>query len=86
MTIIPARRADHCRECGAKIVPGQRINYGGPGAVTHEQCQAINAAPRRGRSTSPRYGRGRYAYTSTGARMSNRYSRCEDAPCCGCCD
>jgi hypothetical protein len=27
-----------------------------------------------------------YAYTSSGARMSSRYGRCEDAPCCGCCD
>ena len=27
-----------------------------------------------------------YAYTSGGARMTSRYGRCEDAPCCGCCD
>ena len=27
-----------------------------------------------------------YARTSSGARLSNRYGRCEDAPCCGCCD
>ena len=27
-----------------------------------------------------------YAYSSSGARMSNRYGRCIDAPCCGCCD
>lgn len=26
-----------------------------------------------------------YAYTSSGARMTSR-GRCEDAPCCGCCD
>lgn len=26
------------------------------------------------------------AYTTTGARLSSRYGRCEDAPCCGCCD
>jgi hypothetical protein len=29
---------------------------------------------------------GKYAYTGSGARMTNRYQRCEDAPCCGCCD
>lgn len=29
---------------------------------------------------------GKYAYTSTGARMTDRARRCEDAPCCGCCD
>jgi hypothetical protein len=27
-----------------------------------------------------------YACTSTGARMTSRQGRCEDAPCCGCCD
>jgi hypothetical protein len=32
------------------------------------------------------YRGGKYAYTSSGARMTNRYRRCEDAPCCGCCD
>jgi len=26
------------------------------------------------------------AYTASGARMTSRYGRCEDAPCCGCCD
>jgi hypothetical protein len=29
---------------------------------------------------------GRYAYTGSGARMTSRQGRCEDAPCCGCCD
>ena len=29
---------------------------------------------------------GRYGYTSSGARVTERSSRCEDAPCCGCCD
>jgi hypothetical protein len=28
----------------------------------------------------------RHGYTSGGARMTSRYGRCEDAPCCGCCD
>jgi hypothetical protein len=27
-----------------------------------------------------------YAYTLSGARMTSRRGRCEDAPCCGCCD
>jgi hypothetical protein len=26
------------------------------------------------------------AYTASGARMTSRQGRCEDAPCCGCCD
>jgi hypothetical protein len=38
-------------------------------------------------SIGHRYGGiGKYAYTASGARMTDRASRCEDAPCCGCCD
>ena len=29
---------------------------------------------------------GKYAYTSGGARMTMSSRRCEDSPCCGCCD
>jgi hypothetical protein len=29
---------------------------------------------------------GKYAYTASGARMTVSSQRCEDAPCCGCCD
>jgi hypothetical protein len=28
----------------------------------------------------------KYAYTETGARVTVSSRRCEDAPCCGCCD
>ena len=28
----------------------------------------------------------RHARTASGARMTERSGRCEDAPCCGCCD
>lgn len=28
----------------------------------------------------------KYAYTAGGARMTVSSMRCEDAPCCGCCD
>jgi hypothetical protein len=75
--VMTARRADTCRAetCNAatrEIKAGSQISYGGPGAVTHEGCPAMDAP--RGRS------RGRSGYTSRG------YGRCEDAPCCGCCD
>lgn len=87
---ITARRAD---ECGAEqcteptraISAGELINYGGPGAVTHAACEPIEAqrrSPGRGRRG---YGR-RTGYTSSGARLTSRRGRCEDAPCCGCCD
>jgi hypothetical protein len=43
-----------------------------------------NAASRA--PLEPKTPRRSYAYTSGGARMTSRYGRCEDAPCCGCCD
>ena len=46
-------------------------------AATYAASHPASETPRRSRAT---------AYTSGGARMTNRYGRCEDAPCCGCCD
>ena len=89
--VITARRADECRaETCSKdaraIKAGERINYGGPGAVTHEACPAMDAPRSSNRGRRSRYGGSKYAYTSTGARMTMSSRRCEDAPCCGCCD
>ena len=71
--VITARRADYCRECQAGIKPGDRINYGGRGAVSCAECRPLA-------SVSTRYGRRVYGGVSATG------SRCEDAPCCGCCD
>ena len=49
-------------------------------AATAATYAAMNPA------SEARPARKSYAYSSSGARMSNRYGRCEDAPCCGCCD
>jgi hypothetical protein len=74
--VITARRADECRagtcEAGTRTISaGERINYGGPGAVSHAACEPISDPRRRYQGASRRYGyRG----------------KCEDAPCCGCCD
>lgn len=76
--VITARRADTCGDCAGSIRAGEQINYGGPGAVSHERCKPLESS----RGTRRRSG----AYASSGARMSSRYGRCEDAPCCGCCD
>lgn len=46
-------------------------------AAANPPSSAPSSAPARS---------GRYAYTSSGARMTDRFRRCEDAPCCGCCD
>ena len=72
--------------------------FGGPDARSEsERLAAVAAtyaavhAPRQSdpgddlRELSRRAG-GKYAYTSTGARMTMSSRRCEDAPCCGCCD
>lgn len=73
--VITARRADTCCDPACEstaIAAGTQINYGGPGAVTHESCTPLDA-PRRNS------GRGGY-------RRSSYYTRCnhEDYPCCGC--
>lgn len=70
--VITARRADRCRECGADISPGDRINYGGPGAISCEGCRPLA-------NVRTRYGRRVYG------GVENTGYRCEDAPCCGCC-
>jgi hypothetical protein len=57
-----------------------------PGEATSAVVQAADPKPTTSyRRNTYRRG-GRYAYTSSGARMTERSSRCEDAPCCGCCD
>lgn len=70
--VITARRADHCRECLGAIAAGDKINYGGPGAVSHEGCRPLQ-------NVSTKYGRQVYGGQSATGQ------RCEDAPCCGCC-
>jgi hypothetical protein len=58
-------------------------------AVTSERDRIADAAARYAatsvRETPARAG-SKYAYTSTGARVTLSSRRCEDAPCCGCCD
>ena len=44
------------------------------------------AASEPAAQTASRYSGSKYAYTSSGARMTMSSRRCEDAPCCGCCD
>ena len=51
----------------------------GPAVPERERIAAMAAA------FVPAASRDAYAY-SGGARMTSRRGRCEDAPCCGCCD
>lgn len=50
------------------------------------QTAARYAASEPAAQTASRYSGSKYAYTSGGARMTMSSQRCEDAPCCGCCD
>ncbi len=59
-------------------------------SATYLAMRALNAPKQADpgddlREVSRRAG-GKYAYTSTGARMTMSSQRCEDSPCCGCCD
>jgi len=78
--VITAKRAGTCGDCTKAIAAGERINYGGPGAVTHEACKPLDAA-RAPRNDRRRLARGQYGYRG----YAGYSSRCEDAPCCGCC-
>ena len=67
----------------------ERGKFGGEGGARPEgdriaSIAAVYAATHDA-SEAPRSRRS-YAYTSSGARMTSRQGRCEDAPCCGCCD
>ena len=67
----------------------ERGHFGGPDGARSERDRIASVAATYA-ATHPaseaRTARRSYAYSSSGARMSNRYGRCEDAPCCGCCD
>jgi hypothetical protein len=57
-------------------------NFGGPDGPLSEYDRIASHA----RMHAPTQASTKYAYTPGGARMTERSSRCEDAPCCGCCD
>lgn len=77
--------------CGGDMIgkPGMGRYVGGCEAYADQPD--YEAPPRQAsadddlRELSRRAG-GKYAYTSSGARMTLSSRRCEDAPCCGCCD
>jgi hypothetical protein len=55
-------------------------------APVSEREHIASAAARCAANSASEAPRKTYAYTNTGARMTSRRGRCEDAPCCGCCD
>lgn len=87
---LTARYPGTCQRCRRPIAQGDVIRYGGPGRTYHladacpgpagpelaDELADELARPEHG-SPRPFYGR----RNTTRAR-----GRCEDAPCCGCCD
>lgn len=65
-----------------------KAGFFGPGAPlsASERERIAAAAAAAPPVTVARSRGGKYAYTSTGARVTMSSRRCEDAPCCGCCD
>ena len=74
---MTARFAGVCADTGAKIAPGDLIQYD----RTTKRTVLIksNGAPAEGRYISNVF------RTSGGTFYRNKRGTCEDAPCCGCC-
>jgi hypothetical protein len=70
--IIRLKYAAQCGECSKKLPAGTEAQYGGPGAISCVGCRPLAAV-------KTRYGRRVYG------GQAHTGSRCEDAPCCGCC-
>jgi hypothetical protein len=95
----PNRYDAACSQCGKRVPAGAGILTGNRDqgyAVRHGE-RTWHGSPISGKwvggceeyAGQPDYVapvRKTTGYTSSGARVTSRYGRCEDAPCCGCCD
>ncbi len=59
--------------------------WGPESARTYTPAAPLQAGPDDDLREVSRRAGSKYAYTSSGARMTMSSQRCEDAPCCGCC-
>lgn len=84
---ITARYPSTCASCGARITPGQSIEWQkGVKTVRHTDCAAAATEPAIVPAARPRRSGSRYTRFSSGAEYyQNDRGRCEDAPACGCC-
>jgi len=60
-------------------------NFPAPRSESDRLADVAATASAMAPARPSRSGSGKYAYTSSGARMTMSSRRCEDAPCCGCC-
>lgn len=73
MKAITLQYAAQCRDCGTELPVGSRARWYGRGKVYGIGCHADTRATASGDGLK----------WWGGQRV--RASRCEDAPCCGCC-
>lgn len=79
MKVINTKYATKCADvkCGAELAIGTKVKWYGRGKVYGIDCHDKQGPV----STSW------VATTNSGAELyQNRRGRCEDAPCCGCCN
>lgn len=83
---ITAKYRGNCYRCGGVIDPGDRIRFG-----NRRTYHLLEDCPGADEADSP-YAADRYASVSITRNADgdvidfrNRWGRCEDAPCCGCC-
>ena len=86
-----------CKVCNDPIRKGDAINFFGRGHAEHASCTAGVPEPEdnddypstnqlRGDRESARRGVSVTRFSSGAVVTRNARGRCEDAPCCGCCD
>lgn len=78
--MITLKFAGKCKECGSKLEVGEKAKWYGKGIVyglsCHGQSQKVDENGRIG-----------WVANNNGVETYQNYNgRCEDAPCCGCCN
>lgn len=73
--VIVLKYPAQCNDCGAELAVGTEAKWYGKGRIYGLTCHTKN---------------GRISWVSVGANGKEYYQnykgRCEDAPCCGCCN
>jgi hypothetical protein len=101
MKTLTAKFPGFCKKTGARILPGDLIEWHGRGrAVLIERASAYTSADSLDPELDPEAARAAGAYLrqamargvsniwTAGGReyYRNKLGLCEDAPCCGCCN
>ena len=91
---IILRRPAICADCGSALRAGTRARYYGASRIYGMACHGTSGAKVTRRPSRPiddtrgalsSYYNPQGAYLADGTYLGKLGSRCEDAPCCGCC-